>query len=653
MATSGMMSIGGLGSGLQIDSILAQLDQVARAPVSRLQSQKQEIATQRQAWENWNTRLLAIMDRAQKLSDLSKQMTMTATSSDSAVTVTTGDAASPGLYSFTVDSLSSYHQLASTNSFAPDASVGSGSISITVGGKQKTVSVENATLAQLRDAINAAGAGVTASIISESATSQRLVLTSKTLGTGGAMTVDFSGLSGGAAPDMSHVLTEAQDTRLTFDAGTPQAFTVTRVGRTLTDVIEGVTLSLTDAAIGKDITVRVEENQESVKVPIVELVNQYNVLNELFGALNTYNADTQETGPLFGNYTLRSMFSDITDAITGQLTGTTSGLTSLAQIGITAGEDGKLTIDQAALDDALTTRRDDVYNLFSLVTSATNSSVTYLSAADDTRSSGTDGFAVHIDHVATQARLTLGTPLPATLGQQEVLTLNGVAITLESGSTPTAIVDALNDRSADTGVTASLGVDGQQLILTQQSYGSRKRVAIFSDLDAATANSTGIGVNAISDSEPGTGNTGAAGQDVSGTIGGEAASGDGRVLTGTAGAAKGLALRISATDAGDGDFGTVQYIRGIGSLLESRLSTMTDLVNGSIKAIDDDMDARTEILDKSITDTNDAVDRELEAMRTKFNAMDVTIARLRNQSSALSAQIASLGINSSMYSSSS
>ena len=655
--TSALQTVTGLGSGLDINSIISQLDTAERASAAPLQTEQTTIASEQQAWSDWNTRLLAINTDAVNLTNLSTQLTQQATSSDSSVGVTAGTGAVAGTYTFTVDSLATAQQLASDNTYASTDLVGSGTLKLTVGGtggKETDVAVKSgATLSDLVTAINGSGAGVQASVITESNNVQRLMLVAQTPGSAGAMTLDWSGVTGGTTPSMTRVLATPTDTNITFAEGTSNAFTVTRSSNSLTDVITGLTMNLSSASVGKTVTVNVTPNTDSIAQPITDLVTQYNNLVDTFNTDNSFDTTSDTSGVLFGNNTLESSFNDLTSMLTSKPTGVTGSITSLADIGITLDKTGKLQIDQTKLTNALNTNASAVYNLFGLTKTVSNPNVTYLSSTDATQSSGTDGYAVNITQLATKASLTLGTDLPTALAQDETLTVNGTAIALTAGSTASQIVDAINQQSSTTSITASLGGDGNQLVLTQNIYGSAPLVSVSSNLAANVAGSTGIGVTALTAAAPGDGNTGAAGLDVAGTIGGNAATGQGQVLTGSAGASNGVKLSINATTLGDGNFGTVNITRGIGSLISTRLSALTDPVSGAIQTEVNGLTTENTDLQTQIDAINTSADAETARLQTEYNNMDLAISELRNQSTAFTSMIDGLNGASSSSSGSS
>jgi len=165
---------------------------------------------------------------------------------------------------------------------------------------------------------------------------------------------------------------------------------------------------------------------------------------------------------------------------------------------------------------------------------ASDADVTFLKATSDT-SAGS--YAVAVTTVAERANTNAGTDQTAALAAAETLTLNGVSISLNAGLDQNAVVDRINEFSGQTGVVAD--IDGTATRLRTESFGTAATIDVISDT-AAAGTSSGFGTTLVQDS----------GVNIAGTIGGNAATGSGNVLTGSAGASQGIMVSI-AEDAAD------------------------------------------------------------------------------------------------------
>jgi len=644
---AGLMSIGGLISGLQTEQILAKLQQVEQAPIDRMKQQQTQYNTKMQAWAALNTRVLAVKDKAAALAALQQNLDRSVSSSSSKVTASALYTSVTGTYTFTVDSLASYHQLTSQSYSDIDVtSVGSGTFSLTVDGETTDIAVDNLTLEGLRNAINSSDAGAQAMIVSSGGASPtyRLVLTSEKLGTEGAVTIGGT-LSGGVAPVLS-TLHEATDTTLTFGSG-ENAFQISRSETTLTDVIAGVTLNLKPDATGETVTLTVSEDTGDIRQAVQDFVTQYNGLLDFINQLSNYNADTGETGILFGEFQVTQIKNQLASLLTGVVAGLPSSMSSVSQIGLRFDNFGKLELDSTKLNDAIKDDLQAVLRLFSSFAAADNSAVNYVGSDSMTKASDLTGYAVAITQPAVQAKLTIettGDGLPALLGQDETLTINGETTELTAGMSPAQVIAEINAKTGETGIRASLtGADGtgsgNYLTLTRTAYGSGYALSVVSSVEAGET-STGIGTTALTPAAPGAANTGVVGRDVAGTINGLAATGQGQVLTSIAGDSEGLKLLITGTTAGD--YGHAVFTIGVGSRIDAMLEFITDAETGNLQQTQETLQKKIDALDKDIASTQESVQRSIDRMRNQFNAMEVALSKLQNQSTQLAGLIAQL-----------
>jgi flagellin len=157
--------------------------------------------------------------------------------------------------------------------------------------------------------------------------------------------------------------------------------------------------------------------------------------------------------------------------------------------------------------------------------------VTFLKATTDT-AAGT--YAVAVTTAGARAEAVAGTNQTAALANDEIMTLNGVSITLSAGLSQTEVVNRINEFSDQTGVVADTKSGATRLYTV--AFGTDASITVSSNQAAAT-NSSGFG----------TSSTTASGSNVIGTIGGTTFTGKGNVLTATSGAAKGLSVSFAAS----------------------------------------------------------------------------------------------------------
>ena len=652
----GTSSISGIISGLDTQSIISQLMELARGPVTRMETKKTSLSNQITAWQDANTRILALKTKADALATASTFDAKTATSSDeSIVKGTAAYSAQAGSYYLTVNSLARAHQLKTEGYANTTSTVGTGTISIAVGsGAAKDIVIDesNNSLVGVRDAINRAGAGVTASIINDGTAGSpyRLIITSNTSGVAGRLTVTTSPtLFGGVAPD---TLQTGEDASITLgaDAG---AITVSKGSNTITDLIPGVTLNLQKADPSKTITITIANDTATVKQAIKDFVEQYNNIIDFINTQFKYNTETNTGGTLFGDPSLRLIQSELTNRAFNTVTGLNQSIVVLSQIGINSMTGNKLSLNESDLDSALASSLSQVKGLFAAVGEATSSNVAYVASTINTKASGEAGYAIEITAVALQARATSGVAQTDVLAQDEQLTINGKVIQLTAGMTGDQVVSAINDMSSQTGVLASrTDINGQgtggYLTLTRVAYGSARTITAISSVSNGAGSTSGLGTVEVTAADPGgeagTG-TGAAGTDVAGTINGEAATGSGQVLTGSSGNANtdGLALLVTAQT--PGSYGTIAYSKGLAASLSEYLGSISEPVTGTIAGTEDSLNSQIKYINDDITNMNARLAVKEEQLNRQFAAMESALSKLQSQGSYLTSQIEQLSNN--------
>jgi flagellar capping protein FliD len=190
-------------SGINYTAILNALNEALSAPITLMQAQETPLNNQLSAWQSIGSDISALSSSASALGQPSLFQSYKATSSNTSVaTATASSSAISGTYNFTVNQLAQASEIASQGIAATSTTVGTGTFGITINGTLTNVSVtsSNDTLSGLAQAINNAGAGVSAAVISDGSSNNpyRLVLTSNTTGTNSAISIT-NGLSGGTA----------------------------------------------------------------------------------------------------------------------------------------------------------------------------------------------------------------------------------------------------------------------------------------------------------------------------------------------------------------------------------------------------------------------------------------------------------------------
>jgi len=350
------VSFSGLATGLDTASIVAQLVEIRRRPVYRLENRLADFQKQLAALSTLKTKLLALQEAGSRLDTLGEFNTLFATSThDGILTATAGTTAAPGNYDIIVQSLATARKDISQGYSSVNDVVGEGTVWFNVGSGTTPLAVEaGTTLAEFKDLINNSVDGVSASLINDGSgeNSYYLVLSGDNEGTSGDYTVNTSGLTGGLAPVLTNTQA-ATDAHLTVDG-----LAVIAGSNHPDDVISGLTLNLLEADPATTVRIQVEINGAQVEESVKALVDAY---NDLFSFIQEQSGPE---GDLHGHPTLRSVGNRLENIFNSPLEGGLGALTMLLEVGITTGEDRQLVWDAAKFQEALQADFSGVRDLF-------------------------------------------------------------------------------------------------------------------------------------------------------------------------------------------------------------------------------------------------------------------------------------------------
>lgn len=357
----------GLGSGLDVTSIVSQLVALERKPIDNLKTAATSIQTQISSFGKVQSLMSTLRDTAAALGKSSLWTQNTATSSDStAISATTTGEAAAGEYEVSVTSMARAQTLYSPTFSGATAQVGAGTMSIQLvqdygppavpkdgtGSLDLSFTDPNTTLQDVRDAINAANAGISASLVGNIDGTVRLALTSKDPGLANQMSVSTTGVGftdfdypPGAFTGMTQAQ-GAQNAQLSVN-GVPVESTTNQV----TSAIGGLTLALSkESATPVKITVA---SDEAVKKKAMEdFVAAYNALNSYLVEQTKYDETTKKGAALQGDSAVRSLRSQMRNLVQG-VGGASSSFSTLNSTGLELQKDGSLKINSTKLAAAL------------------------------------------------------------------------------------------------------------------------------------------------------------------------------------------------------------------------------------------------------------------------------------------------------------
>lgn len=377
---------------LDVPTLVSQLMAVERRPIDKLNAKISSYETKISSYGTLSSLVSTFQTAATGMtSGLQK---LAATPSDANVlSATTSSTAVPGTYAVNVSQLAQSQNLIATGQTSSTAAIGSGTATTVTfdlgaisGGTltngvysgatftsngSATVSItinsSNNTLVGIRDAINAAALGVTATIVNDgSGTPYRLALTSTSSGVSNSIKITTSG--GDAAissllgydPAGTQNLTQtlaAQNANLTVNG-----IAITSKSNTISGAIQGVTLTLKKTT-ATPASLTVARDTTAINTAASGFVDAYNALSSQIKSRSAYGTGTTGAGSLAGDGTLRLMQEQLRGIFNTPASGGT--LTSLGQVGISFQKDGSLLLDSSKLNSAISANFSDVSNLFS------------------------------------------------------------------------------------------------------------------------------------------------------------------------------------------------------------------------------------------------------------------------------------------------
>lgn len=384
----GKISSAGLGSGLDVNSIVTQLMALERKPIELLDQTKSKVEAQLSGLGKLQSGLSAVRDAASRLTTGSAWSPTTVTSTDQAAVsgISTGSTP-PGNYAVEVRRLASAQSLTSATIPGPTTVVGTGTLTFEIGewftnppdftpnagASSVSIAITEAdnTLERIRDRINEADAGVSASIVND-ATGSRLALRSMETGqtNGFRITVDDADGNGSDALGLSRLAYDANAssnpmTRTQTAANADLSINnipISSASNTLTDVLDGMTVRVSRVTTAP-VELSVNRDTEAVKKSITEFATAYNSLMNLMREQTAYNESSKTAGALQGDRTAVGLMSKLRTMVGGS-SGANETFTRLADVGLEPQRDGTLKVNTTKLDSAVG-RLDDLRNFFS------------------------------------------------------------------------------------------------------------------------------------------------------------------------------------------------------------------------------------------------------------------------------------------------
>lgn len=426
------LSSPGIGSGLDVTSIVNQLVALERRPIEQLQAQTQTIQTKLSSFGLLQSYTANVRDIADRMSKPEFWTATASTSSDPAsIGATSTTTATAGSYAIEVSKLAQMQSLASKAYLDKTSVVGTGTLRIELGAWDVglttftadatktaidvTIGAGEDTLEAIKTKINAANAGVTASIVND-ASGAKLVLRSTTTGAKSAVKItatdddgvntDALGLSA-LAFNPPAAAGQMSQTQASQDAvATINGLTVTSATNKLENVIDGVTLTLAKLTTGP-VEVKVALDTATQKKAFADFAKAYSDMNGYITTQTKYDAATKKAAALQGDRptltlqsNLRSIFLDSSGASTA--------FARLSDVGLQVQTDGSIKVNDTKLTAALADPT-EVAKLFTSTLSADPAE---------------HGFAVRVKAMANQLIASDGAITTRSKGLRDAVTRN-------------------------------------------------------------------------------------------------------------------------------------------------------------------------------------------------------------------------------------
>jgi len=424
----------GIGSGLDINSMVSQLVALERRPLGQMRTEATRLQTQVSSFGQLKSLFSGLQDASNALNSASLWQRSVATSSNEAAVRAVGGAdAVAGNYAVSVQNLARSQTLVSDASLGtPSSLAGAGTLTLQLGSWTNAtppafsaksgstavpITIEATdTLANVRDKINAAGAGVTATLVTD-ATGTRLSMRSTETGADNGFRVgvtdgdgqpgDNAGLSrlayNPAAGTVGMGLRQAADNARATVNGIP----ISSASNEVSGVIGGLTLSLRKETGTEEVSIDLAADRAGVDKAIKTFVEAYNALSKFISTQTRFDEGSKRAGSLQGDSAVTAVQARLR-AVLNMPSAAAAAFPRISDVGLQLQRDGTLKIDQVKLDSAMA-------NLPELKKAFSNS---------DTANPENQGFMRRFSTLATQLLAVDGSLTTRTEGLQKLITKN-------------------------------------------------------------------------------------------------------------------------------------------------------------------------------------------------------------------------------------
>lgn len=431
-AASSVTSSSLTSGGINVDSVVSGLMTIERQPIDRLNTKEASYQAKITALGTLKSKMAALQTAAQALGSTSASalLAVKATPSDTSILAASAtSSATTGVYALSVTALAQSQKLVAAGQTSSTAAIGTGTSTVVSfdfgtisggtfdsvtgkytgaafasnGGGVKTITIDstNNTLQGIRDAINAAGMGVSATIVNDgSGTPYRLALSSDSTGVSNSIKISTDGADAAITGLLAHDPAGTQNLSQTVTAQNAafsvNGIAITKTSNTASDAIQGVTLTLAKTGTA---SLTVERDTAAITSAVSGFVTAY---NDLYTAMK--NSSAYKSGSaLAGDSTLRAMQTQMREILTTAASG--GVLSNLTEVGVTSKTDGTLQLNSTTLNNAINSNFGNVAALFNSTTGFATRFESWSTSAlayDGTFANKTDSLNLALKSIATQ-----------------------------------------------------------------------------------------------------------------------------------------------------------------------------------------------------------------------------------------------------------
>ncbi len=360
-------SVDGLVSGLDTTSIVSQLIELERRPITLLENRQIDLSNQKTAWQAISAQLLKLESAVNKLNSSSQfsqfisKFNSNNSNGGTVLSVSAGASTTSGIYSLTVSQLAQAQKSASAETYSSISTALGASGTITIDSSYNITVALTDTLEEIKNSINSSGAPVSATIINTASTASpayKLLIAGADTGASNSFTITDA--TDGSTTITFGATQSAQDAALTIDG-----ISVTKDSNAITDLIFDATINLETIGSG---TITFAADNDAIIANVKAFTDAYNEVNTEIKKQFALNTDKNTKGALFGNLSLETIQNQIVSILSNGVPGIdgtdSTKIAYLSQIGVTTDETNLLQVDEAKLKDMLVNRFSDVRDIF-------------------------------------------------------------------------------------------------------------------------------------------------------------------------------------------------------------------------------------------------------------------------------------------------